>query len=148
VIINAISLDVLMPKAREILSCKMRPMHYRQLAEEASRSLFPNDDLSFSDIAEDLRGKGRRFPGEAYGMRYTGGAAGSFVLMTHWLCSESTLFPEDHRIGISLSDCVNASVETALRMPHMLNKFSSSEIGKAGRIAKGLIIEHHVRRWF
>lgn len=146
--INAISLDVLMPRARDILMKKMRPVHYRILTEEACKSLYPNEDISIRDIAEDFRGKGKRFPGEPYGMRYTGGKAGSFVIMTNWICVEKNLFPEDCNINIALRECVNASVETALRMPYMKNKYGSSDIGRAGRIAKGLIIEHHVKKWF
>jgi hypothetical protein len=149
VVIRAVKLDVLMPKACEILAKKMRPMHYRQLAEESVASLYPGEEASIGDIAEDLRGKGKRFPGEHYGMRYTGGAAGSYVLMSHWLCNEQVLFQkEKHAVRLSLQQCVDASIETAMRMPHMQNKFASSDITKAARIAKGMIVEQHVKLWF
>lgn len=144
--IKSIPTSELVPVCAQILREKMRPIHYRDLAEEAASRIVQNDKFIGSDIAEDLRGKGRGFPGKKAGMFYTGKPYCMIALREWFEPTISPIYPQPVQITFDAS--LKAATETALRIGYMLNKYNVSETARAYMVARGLLIEQHVRNWF
>lgn len=138
--------DILLPSCAQILREKMAPIHYKDLASMACSMIGGSDEYSIKDIAEDLRGKGKGFPGKRYGMEYTGNPW-FCVILSSWI--EPSLFPTySQPLAIGFKESLRASVETCMRIEHMVNKFNHGRLRRAEVIARGMMIEQHVKSWF
>jgi hypothetical protein len=144
--ITQIPIRELLPECARILDFEMRPIHYSALAGMAARCLRPHQAISQGDIAEDLRGKGKGFPGGSHGMIYTG-SPHYMVAKCEWF-NDSALIAEPVPVEIGFEQCLSSSVEAMLRFDFMQNKFGVSKERRAKMIARGLLIEKNVVSWF
>jgi hypothetical protein len=139
--------------AAQILSERMMPMHYKELATLAAERLLGGEEFCASDIAEDFRGKSKGFPGARLGMFYTG-APGCHVGFYDWFRKGQTQMFGDINlpkvtVPIKNRGVIEAAIEAYMRIGFMANKYGITNKEKRFEmVLTGLIIEETVKSYF
>lgn len=149
--ITAIPASELFPACRSVLENVMVPMHYKALASMAVDLIAPGKQASIKDIAEDLRGKGKPFPGRRIGMEYYP-RAGFKVGMRHWFNLDEQFLGviSMPRIIVkgSLLSFIDAAIQAHVRLPFMMNKYGLSDAKRFEVALRGFIVETTVKQYF
>ncbi len=127
------------------------PLHYQQLTERALARLgIPKQAVNWHRQIEDVREK--LVEAERFGTAYTGEPQ-CLVFLRSWVRSdEPMLFNNIEKpviiINANFPCSEEACIEALMREPYMLTKTSAPRERRLRGLAKGMLIEHHIKEYF
>ena len=147
---DTISMTDLFPKCISVLRDQLVPMHYRALTELALNRLErPIESVNYLRQIEDVREK--LLEAGRLGTRYTG-APLYLAYMDEWVSrptapllfnpSEPVVIPAD------IFESEDAMVSGLFRRDYMITKTDAPLKRRYKALARGLIVEQHVAKWF
>ncbi len=148
---DTVPMPTMFPACVATLEEGLTPLHYAELTEQALDRLgVPKVAVSWHRQIEDVREK--LAEAERLGTAYTGDPH-CLVFLRSWVQRDESprLFNNEKPVIIinaNFPSSEDACVESLMREPYMLTKTNAPRERRVRGLARGMLIEHHVKDYF